>query len=229
MSTNQIALRNAFKSVKAAYAENDRFPIITPSDLRLECVLAQNKTTYQFALLQSDTNVAFASGVSNTELRLNQNDSFWAVLAGLYIAKPASATDAEYNLNSYPSKQLFSTVQAAAYQTIFNNSTLSIGINNVAYIQNFLTSRFRNAGIAQLGAGATSSTAVPANVPSTMIDSFDGNESGITALGTLIEFSGQKKADIRLNLPAALSTAPAEFDRVILVLRGFLALNSATR
>lgn len=229
MSTNQIALRNAFKSIKQTYAANGRNPIVTPSDLRLENPITQNVNYYQFYALQSEQNPGFTGGSSNTEIRLNTNDSFFAVLAGLYCAKPSSATSAEFFLNSYPNPNTFTATTAAAYQMFFNNSTLNISINNVQYIQNFLTSRFRNVGVAQAGLGATSSTAVPANVPSTSVDSFDGNESGITALGTIIELSGQKKADIKLNVPTGLSVAPGTYDRLAIVLRGFLALNAATR
>lgn len=229
MSVNQIALRNAFKAVKAAYAEKGRSPIVTPSDLRLENVIQQNTTVYQFNALTSEQNPGFSGGSSNTEIRLNTNDSFWAVLAGLYIAAPSSATSAEYALNSYPNPNTFSALTAAAYQMFFNNSNLNIAINNVQYIQNYSTARFRNVPIAQAGLGATSSTAAPANVPSTSVDSFDGNESGITALGTLIEISGQRKATIQLLTPAGLSVAPVANNRLVLMLRGFLALNAATR
>jgi len=229
MSVNQIALRNAFKAVKAAYAEKGRNPIVTPSDLRLENVIAQNTTVYDFKSLSSEQNAGFAGGASNTEIRLNTNDSFWAVLAGLYIAAPSSATSAQYTLNSYPNPNTFSATTAAAYQMFFNNSVLNIAINNVQYIQNYSTARFRNVPTSQAGLGATSSTAAPANVPSTLVDGFDGNESGITALGTLIEISGQRKATIQMVTPAGLSVAPVEFNRLVLMLRGFLALNAATR
>lgn len=229
MSTNQIALRQAFKAIKQTYAAVGREPIITPSDLRMEAVIVQNANFYQFFPLQQDANLGFAAGMSNTEIKLNQNDAFWAVLAGLYICNPSSATSAEYKLAAYPSPSTFTAARAAAYDIFFNNSTLDISINNVQYIQNFLSSRFRNTPFAQAGLGATSSTAAPANVPSTTIDSFDGNESGITSLGTLIEISGQRKAQIKLNVPTGLATAPAGTERLVLVLRGFIALNAATR
>lgn len=228
MSINQIALRNAFKSVKGAYASAGRNPIVTPSDLRLENPISQNVNYYQFYALQSEQNPGFAGGASNTEIRLNTNDSFFAVLAGLYIAKPSSATSAEYILNSYPNPTTFTATTAAAYQMFFNNSTLNIAINNVQYIQNFLTSRFREVGVAQAGLGAASYL-TSAQVASTSVDSFNGDESGITALGSIIEISGQKKADIKMNVPTGLSVAPGTYDRLALVLRGFLALNAATR
>jgi hypothetical protein len=228
MSINQIALRNAFKSVKGAYASAGRNPIVTPSDLRLENPISQNVNYYQFYALQSEQNPGFAGGASNTEIRLNTNDSFFAVLAGLYIAKPTSATSAEYFLNSYPNPTTFTATTAAAYQMFFNNSTLNIAINNVQYIQNFLTSRFREVGVAQAGLGA-SSWLTSSAVASTSVDSFNGDESGITALGSIIEISGQKKADIKMNVPTVLSVAPGTYDRLALVLRGFLALNAATR
>lgn len=228
MSINQIALRNAFKSVKGAYASAGRNPIVTPSDLRLENPISQNVNYYQFYALQSEQNPGFSGGASNTEIRLNTNDSFFAVLAGLYIAKPSSATSAEYFLNSYPNPTTFTATTAAAYQMFFNNSTLNIAINNVQYIQNFLTSRFREVGVAQAGLGAASYL-TSAQVASTSVDSFNGDESGITALGSIIEISGQKKADIKMNVPTGLSVAPGTYDRLALVLRGFLALNAATR
>lgn len=228
MAVNQIALRNAFKSVKAAYATAGRNPIVTPSDLRLENPISQNVNYYQFYALQSEQNPGFTGGSSNTEIRLNTNDSFFAVLAGLYIAKPSSATSAEFILNSYPNPSTFTATTAAAYQMFFNNSTLNIAINNVQYIQNFLTARFRDVGVAQAGLGAASYL-TSAQVASTSVDSFNGDDSGITALGTIIELSGQKKADIKMNVPTGLSVAPGTYDRLALVLRGFLALNAATR
>lgn len=227
--TNQLQLRQAFKAVREAYAREGRNPIITPSDLRIEVLIAQGKNAYQFKILENETNPDFAAGFSNTELRLNINDSFWAVLAGLYVAKPSSAISAEFDLYSYPNPTEFTAAIAAAYKMFFNNCSFDIDVNNVKYIQKFSTLRFRNTGVSQRGLGATSSTAVPANIPSTLIDQFDGNDSGLTALGTLIEMPGQKKTNIVLNCPTGLSVAPAGTERLILVLRGFLALNASQR
>lgn len=229
MSQNQIALRQAFKAIKDRYAAEGRSNIVTPSDLRLEVKISQNKTTYQFFALQQDTNPDFAGGSSNTEIRLNQNDSFHAVLAGLYCASPSSDTSPEFALASYPNPNMFSAAKAAAYQMFFNNSFVNININNVQYIQKMSTARFRNVGVSQLGLGATSSTAAPANVPSTLVDQFNGNDDGLTSLGSIIEISGQKKSDIQLVAPAGLSTAPGSYDRLIFMFRGYLALNAATR
>jgi hypothetical protein len=228
--TNQIQLRQAFKAVKSAYLNaGGREPIVTPSDLRLEVLVSQNKNAYQFKILSNETNPDFAAGFSNTEIRLNINDSFWAVLAGLYIALPASATDAEYKLYSYPNPTKFTAAIADALNMFFNNCTLDIDVNNVKYIQNFSTMRFRNSGVSQEGLGATSSTAAPAAIPSTLLDQFSGNDSGLSALGTLIEMPGQKKTLITLNAPTGLSVAPGATTRLIFVLRGFLALNASQR
>lgn len=227
--TNQLQLRQAFKAVREAYRTEGRNPIITPSDLRMEVLVTQNKNSYAFKILSNEQNPDFTNGFSNTEIRLNINDSFWAVLAGLYIALPADATDAEYKLYSYPNPTKFTATIAAALNMFFNNCTLDIDVNNVKYIQNFSTLRFRSTGVSQEGLGATSSTAAPANVPSTLIDQFDGNDNGLTALGTLIEMPGQKKTNIVLNAPKGLSTAPGATTRLILVMRGFLALNASQR
>lgn len=227
MSTNQIALRQAFKHVKAIYAADGRKPIVTPSDLRLENPIQQSVNYYQFYALQSEQNPLFANGQSNTEIRLNTNDSFWSVLGGLYLGDPSSATDAEYQLYSYPNTTAFSAA-APAYEMFFNNSTFDISINNVQYIQKFLTSRFRNVPQTQAGNGFGAAAATP-TVASTTQDQFDGNESGMTALGSIVEISGQRKIDIKLNVPTGLSVAPNTADRLVFVVRGFLALNAATR
>jgi hypothetical protein len=226
--TNQIALRNAFKNVKAIYAQNGRTPIVTPSDLRLENPIQQNVNFYQFYALQSESNPLFANGTSNTELRLNTNDSFWSVLGGLYLGDPSAAADAEYQLYSYPNTTAFAAA-APAYEMFFNNSTFDISINNVQYIQKFLTSRFRNVPQTQAGNGFGVNDGTTPLVTSTVQDQFDGNESGMTALGSLVEISGQRKIDIKMNVPTGLSVAPNTADRLVFVIRGFLALNAATR
>lgn len=229
MYTNQYQLRQAFKAIKYEYAKVGRDPIITPSDIRLEVIIKQNVNYYQFYALQSEQNPNTPNGQTNTEIRINPNDSFWAVLGGMYLAKPASASDAEYVLYSYPNPTKFTAAIAAPFNTFYNNCNMWIAVNNVQYIQNFMSSRFRFTPPTQEGLGATSSTAAPANVPSTSLDMFDGNESGITGLGTLIEMPGQKKIDIKLNVPAGLSVAPAGTERIVLIFRGFLALNAAQR
>lgn len=225
--TNQIALRNAFKNVKSIYAEKGRNPIVTPSDLRLENPIEQNTNIYQFYALESESNPKFTNGQSNTELRLNTNDAFWSVLGGLYLGDPSSAQSAEFKLFSYPNVDAFAAA-APAYEMFFNNSYMDISINNVQYIQKFLTSRFRNVPPIQQGNGFGAASATP-TIVSDMQDQFDGNESGLTALGSLVEISGQRKVDIKLNVPTGLSVAPNANDRLIFIMRGFLALNAATR
>jgi len=204
-------------------------PIITPADLRLELPISASTLIYKFPVLTTDTSPATTNGSFITENRLSQSDSFWAILCGLYLCVPSGATSAEFKLYSYPSPTLLTAAKAAIYDVFYNNSVMNITINAVEYITNFATIRFRRTPITQEGLGATSSTAAPANIPSSTIDAFDGNNDGLTPLGTYLELSGLKTNLIQIVLPAALSAAAVSNSRLVWYGRGFRAINAAER
>lgn len=230
MSTevNQMALRDAFMEINNHLGSLGRDPIVSPSDVRLEQLIVQNTTSYAFYVLNTDQNPAFSAGKTNTEIRLNTFDTFYAVLMGMYLAAPTSATDTTFVLETYNNATAFGA-GAAAFQT-FYNSLLNMSINNVQYLQNISTMRFRYVPDVQNGLGFGAATLAGGGVISTVASGFNGCESSLSALGGIVEINGQQKFELTLVLPAALSAAPATaFQRIVIIMRGFLALNAAKR
>jgi hypothetical protein len=110
---------------------------------------------------------------------------------------------------------------------LFNNSTINATINNVQYLQNFSTQRFRTTGTTQNGLGSgVQVTATASNVLSTVVDEFNSGY-GFTAIVPTLQLSGTSKIELTVNLPAGLTAAGSGQYVIILALRGFLSLGAS--
>jgi len=216
---NEIALRQSYAVVKNAYAQKGRNPVTTASDLKFIVPIVANKTQYTFPVIVGDDANNYPEAIL-----LNRADAFTAVEMGLFIGKKSSTTDTAYNEFSYPNKNEFST-DATNLLTLFNNATINVAINNVQYLQNYSTSRFRKVQIVQQGLtyGYTTSGATAPNG----VDSFDGQKDGFYALVPTLQLSGTSKIDITLNLPSPLPAAGSGSYVITLVARGFLSLGAS--
>jgi hypothetical protein len=218
---NAILLRQAFDRVKAANGS----AVTVPADLRLEAPLSTTSSTLTFNHKVGEATIG-ATGVNNTEIRLDINDQFTVIEIGLFVAKPGSATDAQFDLYSYPNNVEFSSSNTAdSLRMLFNNSFLNISKQQVQYLQNYSTLRFRKGQITQNGLGFGAASATP-TLTSTVQDSFNGSEDGFTPLGLDFSFTGRDTMTIQVQMPTSLQAVESN-SRAILIFRGFKTYNVA--
>ena len=189
---------------------------LTQSFLRLENQLVTNKTQFQFPILNNQNN---ASGtIFNTEQRLNQQDSFVVSSWGVFLSKPASATDASFVLHSYPNAQVFTTANvAAALETIYN-SFFQLAVNNDIVLPAIDVARCRMVPQTQFGVIITAQTISP-------IDQIDLGNDGFFPVEPNLVLIGSKNNVLNLIMPAALAAVETT-QRISVILRGVLAQNS---
>lgn len=218
--TSSIGLRQAYTVIKNAYKSKQRNPVTTASDLKLIVPVVTGKTNYTFPIIVGED-------VNNypESILLNRADAFTAIEMGLFIGKKSSTTDTTYDLYSYPNSVEFST-EADAFKTLFNHGVINATINNVQYLQNFSTERFRNAGATQSGLGYGAGSVGMEGVISTVTDEFNSG-SGFYPVVPTLQLSGTSKIDITLNLPAGLTAAGMGSYVIVLNLRGFLSLGAS--
>lgn len=218
--SSAIAQRQAYAIVKNAYSQKGRNPVTTASDLRSIVPVVTGKTNYTFPIIVGDDTNNYAEGIL-----LNRADSYTAIEAAIWIGKKSSATDLTYDWFSYPNATEFGN-DADTFKVLFNHSILNATINNVQYLQNFSTSRFRSAPITQNGQGF-GAVATTGAVVSTTTDSWTPS-SGFYSLTPTLQISGTSKVELSLQLPTGLTAATGGAVYVIcLALRGFLSLGAS--
>jgi hypothetical protein len=221
MATSSIGLRQAYTVIKNAYKSKQRNPVTTASDLKCIVPVVTGKTTYTFPIIVGDDTNNYPEG-----LLLNRADAFTAIEMGLFIGKKSANSDTTYDLYSYPNSVEFGS-EADAFKTLFNHATMNATINNVQYLQNFSTERFRSAGATQAGLGmGVHATATASSVLSTTTDEFNSN-SGFYPVVPTLQLSGTSKIEITLNLPQGLTAAGSGSYVIVLALRGFLSLGAS--
>jgi hypothetical protein len=221
MKESSIGLRQAYTVIKNAYKAKQRNPVTTASDLRSLVPVVTGKTQYTFPIIVGEDVNNYPEGIL-----LNRADAFTAVEMGIFIGKKTANSDTTYDLYSYPNAVEFSTgTDADAFKTLFNHSVINATINNVQYLQNFSTNRFRTTGATQNGLGFGAASATPA-VASTVVDEFNSGY-GYTAVVPTLQLSGTSKIDITVSLPQGLTAAATGSYVIVLALRGFLSLGAS--
>ena len=218
MSTSSIGLRQAYTIIKNAYKAKQRNPVTTASDLKSIVPVVTGKTTYTFPIIVGEDTNNYPEGIL-----LNRADAFTAIDMGLFIGKKSSVSDTTYDLFSYPNSVEFGA-EADAFKTLFNHAQVNATINNVQYLQNFSTERFRTVGTSQAGLGAGYGTG--GAVVSTLTDEFNSGYGFAPVVPTL-QLSGTSKIDITVNLPQGLTAAGSGQYVIVLCLRGFLSLGAS--
>ena len=219
MSNNSIGLRQAYTVIKNAYKAKQRNPVTTASDLKSIVPVVTGKTSYTFPIIVGDDTNNYPEGIL-----LNRADAFTAIEMGLFIGKKSSTSDTTYDIYSYPNSVEFGA-EADAFKTLFNHSAINATINNVQYLQNFSTERFRSVGTTQAGLGYGAASATP-TVASTVTDEFNSSY-GFSAIVPTLQLSGTSKIELTLNLPSGLTAAGSGSYVIILCLRGFLSLGAS--
>lgn len=229
-STNNISARASYdnalsiftnawvENFKGDYAAARRYAEtrkLSQSEVRLEVVLNTTNTVFTFGVTPNQSNTTGV--VFNTENRLQLQDSLVVSEYGIFVAQPASATDAAYRLNTFGNGNVFAAADATALNsTFYSNGFFSVKVNNDVVIpyrgiwNHFYIPQTQQ--IAALGA-----TAVQNQVR--------GAEDGFVTAEPNLLLIGSKNTVPQINLPAALGSAAANL-RCILILRGILAQNS---
>lgn len=213
---SSINSREVFKNAMALMtAQNIPFDVakLTQSDLILENQLQANVNQFNFKVLVNQPNNVGAP--FNTEIRLNQQDSFVAASWGVFLSNPASNTDASAPQFSYPNAFVFGAAAAAAAETIYN-STFQLSVNNTIILPVWSASRHRSVQQTQQTA---------AFGPASPIDQIDLSSDGFVPVEPNLVFIGSKNNVLTLNLPAPLAAVTA-FERIRVHYRGVLAQNS---
>lgn len=212
-----LAQRQAFTTIRKAYAKKGRTPVTTPSTLRLIQTVVANRTTYTFPVLEGDSSVTLAE-----QRLLNRADAFTATSVGVFIGgltDAGAATSAgSYQLFGFQSEAL-TTAGVTNANALFTNGYLNISVNNVAYLQNFDLYRCYNAPIVQTG------NIFATGGDTTGQNSVDGSSSGFTSLVPTLQLSGTAKIDITISLPTSLLVTNA--CQINLIFRGFLSLGAS--
>lgn len=212
-----LAQRQAFATIRKAYASKGRKPVTTPSTLRLIQNVVANKTTYTFPVLEGDSTNTLAENRF-----LNRADAFTATSIGVFIGgltDAGAATSAgAYQLFGYQSEAL-TTAGVTNANALFANGYLNILVNNVAYLQNFDLYRCYSAPIVQTG------NIFATGGDTTGQNSVNGEKDGFCDLVPTLQFSGTAKIDITITLPTSLAVTNA--CQINLIFRGFLSLGAS--
>lgn len=228
-NTNNIAARAAFKTAREVFfrAMRNKFATdeecntwvderkLSQGEIRLEVGLTTTSTNFRFGLTQNQNN---SSGVVfNTENRLTMQDTLLANEYGIFVAKPASATDTAYNLRTYGNTVDFSAAAAAALDTTFyDNGYFRLGVNNDVIIP--YRGLFNHLYKPQTQQTAALGAASPG-------DQIRGAEDGFVTMEPNTLLIGSKGYIPEIVLPSALGTVDAN-SRVVLIFRGILAQNA---
>jgi hypothetical protein len=204
---------------------------ITESTLRLNMPIQSSTNVYEFPILVND----LAKGTSAPdpeEIRLNQNDIFSIREIGLfYRAKyKNNAQDAEniVLLSYVPHEILVKNNQNSNLESLFNGK-LDISVNNVTYLTNFDTLKFKRQPRTQI------------NASNVITQFFDQDYKDFYAMQPNILLQGSSSNKIRLELPTSIDPITINpvmssgrdnsdqliIDKITFVFRGFLLQNAA--
>lgn len=190
--------------------------VLTQQYIRSEMLINANVTQYKVPLLTSDT----ATQPFNTEHRLVLQDAL--VLTELFIglAVPTGASDAAFELLTYPDPSLFTTTGAARSAQTLYNGYLQIMVNQNNILPFWDISRHFVRNQTQAGVIITAQTVAPFN-------QLDLSTDGFYPVQPMIVHVGSKNIQATINLPAAISTVQAN-SRIVVISRGLTAQNSTS-
>ena len=232
-STNNIAARATYEQAKKMFFQSfrDKFKAdqecaqfvnnlkLSQSEIRLEVQLTTAGNAFSFGLTPQQSNTG--NTLFNTEQRLNLQDSLCVSEYGIFVAKPASATDTAYKLLTYGNANVFTTanVAPAIDGTLYSNGQFKLTCNNDVLIPNRGLFNHRYVPQTQLS-GVTASATV-----ALYQDQIRGAEDGFITAEPNIVLVGSKNYVPQIILPAALAAVEST-QRAILIFRGVLAQNS---
>lgn len=232
-STNNISARAAFENARHMFFKSmrDKFQSdaqcwayvnslkLSQSEIRTEVQLTTGANQFTFGVTTQQFSTG-ASGVFNTEQRLNLQDSLCVNEYGIFVADPASATDTGFKLYTYGNATQFATanVAGAIDGTFYANGQFRLTCNNDVLVPSRGLYNHYYVPQTQNAVGVTAQTVFP-------IDQKRGAEDGFVTAEPNIVLVGSKNYQPQIVLPAALA-AVETYQRAILIFRGILAQNS---
>lgn len=202
----RLIYENAYNAAVAAFGESALSTMkLTDSYLRLEQNIVAGKTQYNFPILVNN------SSQTNTEQRLNLQDSFVVAQFGFFVANPSGATDAAYILQTFPDPIVFATAGAAGAMQVLYNGNISLTVNNNVLIPAWDTYRHYVVNQTQASASLKGQN-------NAATDSFYPWEPNIILVGS-------NNNQFSLQIPAAVATVEPD-SRIVLYARGILIQNS---
>jgi hypothetical protein len=223
---SELGLRQAYQTIKSAYASKGRNPVTTASDLRLIVPITTTRTTFEFPVIVGDDQNNYPDAIL-----LNRADAFTATEIGLFIGKRTGATTAAQVSNtafdwySYTNSLQFAVTGTdfTNLKPLFNAGVINATINNVQYLQNYSTLRMRR------GTTVQDSTLYATGGTATIQDSFNGEKDGYYPLVPTLQLSGTSKISLSISVPQALPIATAATAQycIMLAFRGFLSLGAS--
>lgn len=231
MANTQPAVAGRSRSIYTAVNENynRRYGkgavTITQSYLRLESATLGTQGTINFAVLKNEI-AQGATSVNATENRLNLTDNFLATECGIYIQKTTTSTQTTNNsyLDTFPNSLVYAkTGEAIALQTIYNGK-MKTTINGEVIVDSWDVNRHYRVGNAQK-AVTTSATATNNSWDRS---TWDAASYGFYPLTPQIEFAGQSKNEISINLPVSADmTGTSSTNICVIIFRGLLIQNGS--
>jgi len=206
---------NSKRSLRKAFGDDPRINIenfkLTQSFLRLEQPLVALSTLYTFPVLVNQ------SPLNNTEQRLNLQDSFVISEVGIFTGVATSATDAAWDLKSYPNFFLYAA-NTGPMSALYSGK-LIISVNNNTIVPAWDVARHRFVGQTQQNAALAAAAAGPFS------DQVDQSLNGWYPMEPNVVLIGSKNYVVQIQLPVGISAVTAN-SRVVVMFRGILAQNS---
>lgn len=196
--------------------------VLTPSYLRFEVQLSTTNNQYYFPVKVNEPN-SQGQAARPTEVRLHDQDAFYATGMMLYISKlTTNGNTAPYPTNmmldTYPNAITYPLAFAAGtppgastIETLYNGK-LTLNVNERTLLTALPLSDFRQVPQTQL-TGATNSP----------ISQFDG--TGLQFIEPNLVFIGTKKNILNIVLPSTIATLEATPVMCVLKFWGVLAQN----
>ena len=210
----RLVYRNAYRAMQRA-GVNPAQAILSQSYLRLERVISNTSTSYQFGVLVNDQ--PGGSTIRQNEQRLNLQDSFFVSSIQCFVYNTTNATDTDAVLQTYPSPTYFTATAAQSLYQLYNGY-LSLTVNNRVITPNW--DLYRHLTVPQ-----TQQTVTPI-ASGTAINQFEGSNYTEYACEPNWVLIGSKNNSLQINLPNAISTLKTGTNVICLMLRGVLAQNS---
>jgi hypothetical protein len=213
VKANLVGTNGDQNAVAAAHnaAQN---AVLSQSYLRLEQPLLTTQNVLNFPVLVNASNSN--NQQTATEVRLNQQDSFFASSIMVYLGLRASATDTAFRLETYPNVNVFPT-GAAGNETVaplntFYNGWLSLSVNKSVIVPYYPMSDF-------LQIPQTQRLTVTAANQSNQFD-----PGQVDLLEPNWNFVGTKDNRLLITMPAQLSAVDTLL-YVVIIIKGTLAQN----
>lgn len=187
---------------------------LTQSTLRVEQLLLNNSTQYNFAVLNNINNGN--NQQFNTELRLNQQDTFVPTEIFIGTGLPSSTTDTTWKPLTYENPAVYTAAASDSILSLYNSGVMQITVNKD--IKTFNWDLWRHYCAQQ-----TQQTAAPgAGSP---VNQVNGSDDGWYPMEPYVLMIGSQGIQIQISMPNALGTVDAN-SRLVLMMRGVLAMNS---